>query len=505
MRRPGTAGTEVETSTTTRLAPSRTAKQSAALVSAVAVIVLGLAKLALGILTGSLGLIADAVHSGLDLVVTILTFLAVRWADRPPDADHPYGHGRAENLSGFVEALIILGTAIGIGLEAIRHIASGNEVVVPTPLAFAVLLVSIGVSYWRAYSLQRTAEASGSAALAADALNFRTDVWSSLVVLAGLALVAVGRGFGIADLVSYADAVAGLIVAILVVAAAIRLARETIDALVDRSPEDVAQRMAEAVSRVPGVLEAKRVRLRRVGAHFFVDVVAVASRTTSFEESHALTERIEGAIRSVVPRSDVVVHLEPGMASAESILDRIHLIARNLGVRVHDVQVRRVSQRSEVNLHVEVNPELSLERAHALASRLEEQIAAENPGVSVVNTHLEVEPLVGAPRVEVTRLETPLVERITATADGVLGAGRCHDVRMYRPSGRKHELDVVLHCSFPATSSVAQAHRQAERVEQVLREEIPILGSVLVHVEPEAPSPADAKTRSIPPASDRMS
>ena len=152
MRRPGKSEVDVETNMSAGLVPNRRAKQSVVLVSAVAVLVLGLAKLALGLLTGSLGLIADAVHSGLDLVSTILTFLAVRWADRPPDSDHPYGHGRAENLSGFVEALIILGTAIGIGLEAIRHIASGNEVVIPTPLAFAVLLVSIGVSYWRAHS-----------------------------------------------------------------------------------------------------------------------------------------------------------------------------------------------------------------------------------------------------------------------------------------------------------------------------------------------------------------
>lgn len=495
MRQTGRSEVDLETNVAPGVARDRHTKQSAALVSAVAVLVLGLAKLTLGLLTGSLGLIADAVHSGLDLVSTVLTFLAVRWADRPPDSDHPYGHGRAENLSGFVQALIILGTAIGIGFEAIRHIASGHEVVIPTPLAFAVLLVSIGVSYWRAHSLQRAAEASGSAALAADALNFRTDVWSSLVVLVGLALVAVGRGFGIAELVSYADAVAGLIVALLVVAAAGRLARETVDALVDRSPEDVAERMAEAVSRVPGVIEVRRVRLRRVSRYFYVDVVAVASRTTSLEESHALTERIEGAIRSVEPRSDVVVHLEPGTASAETILDRIHRIARNLGVRVHDVQVRRVNHRSEVNLHVEVNPELSVDRAHALASRLEEQIEAENPGVSAVNTHLEVEPLVGLPRIDVTRQEGPLVERITAKVDDMLGVGRCHEVRVYRPAGRKHELDVVLHCSFPSTSSVAQAHRQAEHVEQVLRGELPILGSVLVHVEPRGNASADGPAR----------
>lgn len=484
MRGPKTPEADVKTSVPWEVAADRRSKQSAALVSAIAVIVLGLAKLGLGLATGSLGLIADAVHSGLDLVSTVLTYLAVRWADRPADVDHPYGHGRAENLSGFVEAMIILGTAIAIGVEAIRHIATGEATVFPTPLAFAVLVVSIGVSYWRSRDLERVAREHASDALAADALNFRADVWSSLVVLVGLALVALGRSAGIPQLVSTADAVAGLIVALLVIAAATRLARETVDALLDRSPHDIAERIADAVARIPGVVECRRVRLRRVGGRYFVDVIAVASRTETFQESHALTEQIEREIWRIEPRSDVVVHLEPVATSAETILDRIHLIAQELGVRVHDVQVRRVDGRSEVNLHVEVSPELSLDRAHALASRLEDQIAAANPGVSAVNTHLEVEPLIGAPRTEVTREEVGMVRRIGATADEVLGPGRCHEIRVYRPAGRTRELDVVVTCSFAPTTSVAHAHQQAERVEQALRAKVPGLGSVLVHVEP---------------------
>jgi cation diffusion facilitator family transporter len=484
MREPTVTEAEVETHTPREVALDRRSKQSAALVSAIAVVLLGLAKLGLGLATGSLGLVADAVHSGLDLVSTVLTFLAVRWADRPADADHPYGHGRAENLSGFVESLIILGTAMLIGLEAIRHIATGEATVIPTPLAFAVLLVSIGVSYWRSRALEQAAEAHGSDALAADALNFRADVWSSLVVLVGLALVVVGQAFDIPELASTADAVAGLIVALLVIAAAARLARETIDALLDRSPEDIAEQMAEAVARVPEVVECRRVRLRRVGGRYFVDVIAVAPRTETFQESHALTEQIERAIWRVEPRSDIVVHLEPTVTTTETILDRIYLIAQELGVRVHDVQVRSIDGKSEVNLHVEVSPDLSLDRAHALASRLEDEIAASNPDVAAVNTHLEVAPPVGASRTEVTSQEAGLVRRITAVASDVLGPGRCYDVRLYRPSERRRQFDVVLRCSFSPTASVATAHEQAERVEQVLRARLPDLGSVLVHVEP---------------------
>ncbi|MBX6772743.1 MAG: cation-efflux pump [Chloroflexi bacterium] len=472
---------------------SRAAKQSAALVSAIAVLILGIAKLALGILTGSLGLIADAVHSGLDLITSFLTYLAVRLADRPADADHPYGHGRVENLSGFIEALIILGTAIGIGYEAVRHILGGQEEVIPTAPSFGVLLASIAVAYWRSRVLHHLAVRYQSDALAADALNFRADVWSSLVVLGGLALVAAGRAFHLPALASYGDAAAALIVALLVIGAAGHLARRTIDALLDRSPTDLTPRLIDAVAGVPGVIACQRLRLRRVGGYYFVDVVAVADRTTTVEEMHRLVERIRQAIHAVEPQSDVIVQIEPAPLVGETILDRIHQAARELGVRVHDVQVHRVDDTSQVKLHVEVRPGLSLDAAHGLASKLEERIAAQNPDVSAVHTHLEIEPEVGEVRTEVTALEPELVHRIHALASSVIGSGRCHEVHIYRRTGQGRSLDVVLHCTFPASLNVTRAHEEAERLEQALREALPGLGSVLVHVEPpegEMPLPA---------------
>lgn len=478
---------DIETTTPWTTALDRQSKQRAALISAIAVIVLGFAKLTLGLATGSLGLIADAAHSGLDLVSSILTYLAVRWADRPADADHPYGHGRVENLAGFVESLIILATAVVIGVEAIQHILGGAAEIVPSPLAFVVLLVSIGVSAWRARTLRRLARLHGSDALAADALNFSADVWSSFVVLIGLALAVAGRLLGQPALATTADAAAGLIVALLVIVAAGRLARETIDALLDRSPRDVAHRIAEVVAQVRGIVEVRRVRVRRVGGQYFVDVIAVAARTTTFEEAHRITEEIERAIWAIEPHSDVVVHLEPAPTSQETIVDRIYLIAQELGVRVHDVQVQQVDDRYDVNLHVEVSPELTLEQAHALATRLEEMISTRNPQVRSVNTHLEIAPSLGTARSDVTATETRLVRRIQAVAAEVLGPGRCRAVRLYRAARRQGELDVVLQCTFAPTTSVTEAHLQAERLERVLRERFPMLGSVLVHVEPGEP------------------
>ncbi len=485
-------GTRVDGQNTTPAAiAERRAKQVTALTSLLVVLLLGLSKLAVGLLTGSLGVVADAIHSGLDLVAASLTALAVRWADRPPDVDHPYGHGRAENVAAFVQALLILVVAAWVGFEAIARLLAGGEEVARAPAALAVMLASIGVSYWRSRASAEVARRHQSAALSAGALNFSVDVWSSLVVLVGLAIVVVGDTLGAPPIYHVADAIAGLAVALVVMVSAGSLVRETVDALLDRSPEDVAARLAEVVARVPGVIECRRLRLRRVGSRYFVDVVVTGPRTTTLPESHALTERIERTIAEVAPNSDVVVHVEPGVANAETVQDQIELIARDLGVRVHDVRVQRVNGRLEVNLHVEVDPSLSLGRAHALASDLEARITQADPRIRSVNTHVETEGPAVARQIEVTGRESGLVEEISALAGDVVGPDRCHDVRVFRPKRAATEassakaLDVVLHCHVDPSTPVTIAHEKAERLERALRERYPFLGSVLVHVEPD--------------------
>lgn len=479
----------VESEAPIEVARQGSARERAAAVTLTIVLILGLTKLVVGLTIGSLSLVADAMHSGLDFVAALLTLLAVHWADRPPDADHPYGHGRAENLSALVQALLLVAVAIGIGVEAVERIASNAPPVQPGPIAFVVILASMALTYWRARVSEHLAAVHDSAALKATGTDLSTDVWSAGVVLVGLGAVTIRNQLGGPAILGEADAVAALVVAAFVLVAAARLARETIDVLVDRSPENVAFAMADAVSRIPGVIESRRVRLRRVGNYYYADVVAIAPRTVTLEASHQLSDEIERAIRQVEPRTDVVVHLEPGISEAETVAERIELVARQLGVHVHDIRVHRVDGHLNVNLHVEVQPNLSLDQAHALASDLEQQITDADARIQSVNTHVETEGPTLDQRLDVTRRESRLVRDIKAVAGHVLGGNRCHDVRLFdtadSASPASRDLDVVLHCHFPPQTPVTQAHEEAERLERALREHFTQLGSILVHVEPE--------------------
>src|ERR1035438_4999266 len=261
--------------------------------------------------TGSLGILAEAAHSGLDLVAALMTYIAVRISGKPADRTHNYGHGKVENLSALIETILLFVTCGWIIWEATHRLFFHKVEVEVTFWSFAVMATSIGIDISRSRMLSRTAKKYHSQALEADALHFQTDVWSSSVVILGLACVKLGEGAPSLGWLRQADAVAALGVSVLVIWVCWQLGRRTIDALVDSAPAGMEERILTAVSAVPGVLDCHNIRARYSGPVLFIDLhVLVDGRKTLFE-AHALTETIEGVIQQIAPHADVTVHPEP--------------------------------------------------------------------------------------------------------------------------------------------------------------------------------------------------
>jgi cation diffusion facilitator family transporter len=279
-------------------------KQSVALSSLLAAVALTTLKIIVGVTTGSLGILAEAAHSGLDLVAAAVTFVAVRISGRPADSGHLYGHGKVENLSALAETLLLLGTCAWIIREALHRLTTHQVEIEVTFWSFAVMATSIVVDVSRSRVLARTAKKYNSQALEADALHFQTDVWSSSVVIFGLVCVRLGWWQG-------ADAVAALCVSALVIWVSWQLGRRTIDALLDSAPEGMEERILAAVSGVPGVQDCHNIRLRYSGAVLFIDLHVLVDGRQSLFEAHALTETIENVIQEIVPQADITVHPEP--------------------------------------------------------------------------------------------------------------------------------------------------------------------------------------------------
>ncbi len=286
-------------------------KQAAALSSLVAAIGLTTFKLIVGLLTNSLGILAEAAHSALDLAAALMTFFAVRVSDKPADREHPFGHGKVENLSALFETLLLLVTSAWIINEATQRLLFKKAEVEVSIWSFVVMGASIAIDYNRSHILYRTAHAYNSQALEADALHFSTDIWSSSVVILGLIGVTLSKVMPGLAWVGEADAVAAMIVALIVVYVSARLGQRTIQALLDAAPPGMTEQIVARVERMKGVHDCHAVRIRSSGARWFVDLHVTMDGTRSLRDTHALTEKIEKRVQELLPDSDVTVHVEP--------------------------------------------------------------------------------------------------------------------------------------------------------------------------------------------------
>jgi cation diffusion facilitator family transporter len=286
-------------------------KSGAALWSVASAVTLTALKVVVGLLTGSLGILAEAAHSGLDLLAALVTFCAVHLASKPADRKHLYGHGKVENLSALIETLLLLVTCGWILVEAVKRLVIKEVHVEASLWAFLVMAISVVVDLLLSRKLEAAARKHHSQALEADALHFRTDVWSSAVVLLGLGCVKLADWWPALDFLRRADAVAALAVAIIVVMVSLRLGSRTIDGLLDVAPRGMPEQIKEVVEAIPGVLDCHQIRVRHSGPHLFIDIHVHMDGNQTLRQAHELSDLIERRLQEILRQADVTVHPEP--------------------------------------------------------------------------------------------------------------------------------------------------------------------------------------------------
>lgn len=464
---------------TSEFSKRQSEKTTVALNSVFAAVVITTLKVVVGITTGSLGILSEAAHSGLDLVAATITFFSVRVSDKPADATHQYGHGKVENFSAFIETGLLLATCVWIVFEAIKRLFFHSVEIEPSLWAFLVVGVSIAVDFWRSRRLRRVAEKYDSQALLADALHFRTDIWSSSVVILGLLLVVAGRSYSISWLAK-ADPVAALIVACIVVYVSWRLARETVDALLDGAPSGIRAKISSEVSRVDGVLGVDRVRIRRGGSRHFADISLAMSRNVTFQKSEQVANDAASAIRRLLPEADVVVNATARASRGESLFDRIRAVATRNNLNVHDISVQDVHGQLHVEQHVELDEHMRLKDAHDRVTRLESEMRGEIPEISSILTHIESEPATietSDGPVKAANFERH-IQKVSRSFPEVIDT---HDLMFKRVAGR---LYLSLHCTLRDDLPLSKVHDIQTAMESKFRQEVPDLFRVLIHPEP---------------------
>ena len=458
-------------------------KRRAALLSVGSAVVLVSLKAFLVIRTGSLGVLSEALHSGLDLLAAVITFLSVRVSDEPADERHPYGHGKFENFSAFVETALLLITALYIIYEAFDRLFFHSVHIQPSSTAILVLLVALAIDVTRARALKNVARKYSSDALEADALHFSTDVWSTIVVISGIGLVWAGETWNLPWL-AYADALAGLAVAAIILWVGSQLGRRTLDALLDVAPKGLQQEIAMAVARMDGVLDVDRVRVRRSGNRHFVDATVSVARTASLEQVHALSDAIEKRIGEIVP-SDVMVHAEPRAPQGEHLFEAIRAVAQRMGLAIHDVTALQHAGQLFIELHLEVDENSSLREAHRQASELEEGIRKLRDGSTDVNIHIEplgrhiATPDAGAGEMkQLSRAIEDFLNTLPSEFDELVN---CHDVRVRQV---EHHILASCHCTMRGALPITQVHDVTAALEDRVKGKFPQIYRVTIHPEP---------------------
>jgi cation diffusion facilitator family transporter len=443
-----------------------------------AILLIGL-KVFLAIVTGSLGVLSEALHSILDFIAAVITYLSVQVADKPADAQHLYGHGKVESFSAFVETGLLLLTALYIIWEAAQRLLFHAVHIRPSLTAILVLAIAMGVDYYRARALRRVAQKYPSEALEADALHFSTDVWSTFVVILGITGAWLGMKFNI-EWLSRLDAIAALGVAGVIIWIGSRLGMRTVDALLDVAPSGLREQISDAVEQTEGVLHTERVRVRRAGQRYFVDVTISVPRTASLEQAHLASDAVERRIAQIVP-ADVVVHVEPRAPTNEPLFDTIRAIAQRRGLAVHELSAHQFDGRLFIELHLEVDEASSLREAHRQASLLEDEIRrATQPGARV-NIHIEPAGAKIAGAEELKDLSRSVQSFVNSLQSEYHELVDCHDVHVRSVD---HKILVSCHCAMDGALPITEVHDVTAALEDRVKERYPQIFRVTIHPEP---------------------
>jgi cation diffusion facilitator family transporter len=451
-----------------------TAKRRAALLSVAASSGLTVLKLAAGLASGSLALVSEGLHNALDVAASTLTYFAVRAGDRPADEDHPFGHAKIEAIAALAETGFLIALAVGVVGLALFRLGEPSDVAA-NGFAFAAVLISMAVDIYRWRALDRVAKATGSDALAADALHYSSDLVASGLVLLGLLATRAG--------LPAADALAAVGVAVFIAVAGFRLGARTIDSLIDAAPEGLSDDVRAALAEVGGVAGVEYLRLRRSGPGAVGELGLFVSRTQSLERVAAIKERVAARLAKNWPKMQLTIAANPRALDDESVVERVLLTAARRRLFVHHVAVQRLGERVSVSLDLEVDGQMRLGDAHEVASRLEQAILEEFDGEVEVDTHIEpMETRELEGQEADPALTAAVAECLARAAQASRLVGDIHHVRL-RAAGTGYYG--VFHCRADRAAPIEAVHREVDALERAACAQFPAISRIIGHAEPE--------------------
>ena len=458
-------------------------KSAAALTSIAAAIFLTVTKLTVGILTNSLGILAEALHSALDLLAAIITFIAVSISKRPADNTHNFGHGKVENFSALIETFILVITCGWIIFEAYARLTSKHVQVDINIFSFLVVILAIIIDFERSRLLYKIGKETNSQALQADALHFSTDILSSLVVIFGLIAVSIGIPIG--------DTLAALGVAIIVIWISTRLGQRTIDALMDKTPDKQYKIIQDLFENDFEQYKIKRLRLRESGPQIQGDLIVVAPDDFSFSQIQTINTLIEKKIRSLISNIDILVITYPSSEANSQIFEDknineyyniLHnlLIPTNYTYQIEDISIYLFKGKYYCDLHLILPSNLSLKKAHTFTELFETEVKKTLPLIDKLNIHVEplndelkdYQPIVDEK--EIQKIFTDIISEYSEI-------GTLKDIEIAK---KQESLIINATISLDGEKPLVQVHNLTDSIENKIQSRLPNVKRITLHTEP---------------------
>ncbi|MGI0011617.1 MAG: cation diffusion facilitator family transporter [Nitrosopumilaceae archaeon] len=427
-------------------------------------------ELTVGIYANSLALITDSIHAVLDSFVTVILLVAARWAIKPPDLEHTYGHGKIETMGGFIGGIVILLIAAFFIYESIDRFQNPPQVL-PGIFAIWAAVYTLGTDGVRITILGRALKkVEGSTTLRADLYHAFMDMGSTLVAIIGILLVAFGFNQG--------DIIAALVLGSLLVILSLKLIHKTALELTDAIPQGMVKKVESIVSNTEGVMNTESIQMRRSGHEIFADVTILLSGAASFDEAHKISSNVEKNITNSISNAKVTVHFEPTWKDIP-LDSKVNSIASSVkGVEgVHNVNSSTSEEGIFISLHVLVDRNMSLEEAHKVSDDIEKQVRSAVSNINHITVHLE--PYVSIPKslpVENLTIEEQIAKTIKEYPS-VKKIGRVITLQL------QDVFKIDIDCSFEGSLSIERVHDITSEIEHKIRSQIKN-AIVTIHPEP---------------------
>ena len=429
-----------------------------------------LVELFIGIFSNSLALITDSVHAVLDSVVTAILLVTARWATKPPDREHTYGHGKIETMGSFLGGIIILITSCFFIFEAISRLQEPRPAILPGMMAIGAAVYTLCSDVARIAILGKALKKTEGSGLRVDFYHAFMDMGSTSVALVGIVLVMVGFYQG--------DFVAALILGIFLAALSLKLIYRNAMELTDAVPESMVRTVQDIVSGTDGVLKTESVQMRRSGSDIFAEVTISLKGTSSFEDAHKISANVEKNIKDRIANSKVTVHFEPTWKdvpidyTVNKVASRVHGVAG-----IHNISYSIAKDGVFISLHVMVDRNMPLEDAHKVSDEIEDQIKKSVGNVNHITIHLE--PYVSIPKstpVEDLTIEEQVANIIKEYAN-VKKIGRVITFQL------QDIFKVDIDCSFDGKLTIEEVHDIVSEIEFKIKNQIKN-AIVTIHPEP---------------------